>query len=673
MRKYVFQAPSRCCPDTQVTVERTIAVERSNLSGLYASRSSLTPALTEFKALVYYFGKQDIYSVKRVGLLGSSSTIGQIAQSVGSYALPGNLSPYRSPIRSAAYGALIPGGAGVGSVRPGRKKTHRCPEGYQFGGRFTDNRLSTCGQQLFDIPSPLGAAIGAIRRLVREVSQAGSIPVVGKPVGAGEYADPLDSRRPQIPRVAEKNQKLMDETVARMISEMGQRNVSAMRMVRRDGFILEPVVTPRVLRSIPDNRDMEGATFLLTANKLPDLGQDELGLLSNTGVERLVYVLPGGSTLSLRKARQLEIGERRKLGRTVNAASAMDNTSNPTARLQEVANQTGDGIEYTENFVGIKNPHEVVKLKNGKTMERWAYELLGKRQAKLKPEVRSSSSTESANKKITSLTEAIEHIANGGALTDVAPDVLGRALAQANIFKKERLSAGIERIIAPDNRDYFLYQPKADFEHINAVFASDMQQHLGIESPDVAILGTGNRRPYVIQSIATTYPGVTASDDKTISDADPASIARLLVSDFITAVENRSPSTIDLLEIGDSVIAAPMLNDTNLTPLADIKIRKRTESLIEEFRSLQESGIYGKYYRELKEQQRRKVISEIKKLIERARLFNYVHFLQRLTADGKLSDAEKGHIKIVQRIAEQRVDVLENVLSVIGEILKAAK
>ena len=673
MRKYSFQAPSKCCPDSSVTVERTVLVERNGSRGVYGLRVPLSPSLAEFKALVYYFGKQDIYSVKRVGLLGSSSTIGQIAQSVGSYALPGNLSPYRSPVRSAAYGALIPGGAGVGSLRPGRKKTHRCPEGYQFGGRFTDNRLSTCGQQLFDIPNPLGAAIGAVRRLVREVSSAGSLPVVGKPVGAGEYADPLDSRRPQIPRVAEKNEKLMDETVARMISEMGQQNISAMRMVRRDGFVLEPVVSPRVLRSIPDNRDMEGATFILTANQLPDLGQDELGLLSNTGVERLVYVLPGGSTLSLRKARKLEVGERRKLGRTVNAASAIDNSSNPTARLQEVANQTGDGIEYTENFVGVKNPHEVVKLKNGRTMERWAYELLGKRQPKLKPEARSSSSTESARKKITSLTEAIEHVANGGALSDIAPDILGRALARANVFKRKRLSPGIDQIIAPDNRDYTLYQPKVDFEHINAVFASDMQQHLGIESPDVSIIGSGNRRPYIIQSIATTYPGIKPSEDKTMADADPSSIAKLVISDFITGVENRSPSTIDILQIGDTTIAAPIVNETTLTALAEIKVRKRTEMLIEEFRSLQESGIYGKYYRELKEQQRRKVLNEIKKLIERARLFNYVHFLQRLSVDGQLSDSEKNHIKIVQRIAEQRVDVLENVLEVIGDILKAAK
>lgn len=673
MHQYRFEAPSRCCPDQRVLVERTVVGKSSRTSGLYKQYLNLGPALAEFKALVYYFGKQDVYSVKRVGLIGSSGTIGQVAQSVGSYVLPGDLSPLRSPVRSATYAALIPGGVGIGSVRPNRRKTHRCPEGYQFGGRFTDNRLSTCGQQLFDIPSPLGAVIGAVRRIVREAGKIGTTPVVGRTLGGGEYADPLDSRRPQIPRVADRNEKLMEETIARMIAEMGKPKISATRMVRRDGYVLEPVVSTRVLRSIPDNRDMEGATYILTANKLPDLGQDELGLLSNTGIEQLVYVLPGGSTLSLRKTRALTVGERRKLGRTVNSAASIDNTSNPTARLQEVANQTGDGIEYSESFINLKNPHEVIKLKNGRTMERWAYELFGKRQAKLKSEARASSSTEAASRKITSLTEAIEHIANGGALTDISPMILGQALAKANVFKRKRLSASVDRVIAPDSRDYYMYQPKVDFEHLNAVFASDMQQHLGIESPDVSIIGTGDRRPYLIQSVATTYPGLQSSEEKVLSDVDPSSVARLLVADFLSGVENRSPSTIDILEIGDSVIGAPSWNDSNLTALAQIKVRKRTEQLIEEFRALQENGVYGKYLRELKKEQHRKIIDEIRKLIDRARLFNYVHFIQRLSIDGDLSNAEKRHVKIVQTIAEQRVDVLENVLEIIGNTLKAAQ
>ena len=60
---------------------------------------------------------------------------------------------------------------------------------------------------------------------------------------------------------------------------MNQPNLDAKRMVRRDGFILEPVVSPKVLITIPDNRDMEGAAYILNANDVSTLGGEELGLL----------------------------------------------------------------------------------------------------------------------------------------------------------------------------------------------------------------------------------------------------------------------------------------------------------------------------------------------------------------------------------------------------------
>lgn len=678
MHKYRFIAEESCCGDEPLIIERTIVSTKAYHSGTYNKAIPLSPAIVTYKALIYYFDKQSNYSVKRVGLVGSSSTIGQVAQSVGSYVLPGNISPLRSPIRSGVFGALTPGTVnipnipGLSRVKPSRRRVYRCPEGYQYGGRFTDNRLSTCGQKLFDIPSALGLAIGALKKLAREIMRVQGSPISGTPLTGGEYSDPLDSRRPQIPRVAEKNQRLMDENIAKLLRDMGKPGINATRMVRRDGFVLEPVVSARVLRSVPDNRDMEEATYIITANKLASLGQDELGLLSNTGINQLIYVLPDGSTLSLRKTRPLSIGERRKLGRTVNTAASIDNSTNPTARLQEVAKQTGEGIEYSERFETIKNPHQIVKLKNGRTVERWVYELLGNGRKKETPQQgRQSSSVEAIQRKITTLDAAAEHLAAGGSMSDVSPMVLAEALTKANLMKREKLAAGIERVIAPDKREYTLYQPKVAYEHINASFSSDLQQHLGIESPDVSIVGVGDRRQYLIEAIGTTYPGITPSEDKTLADVSTASVAKLLVSDFLSGVENRSPSSIDILEIGDETIAAPIFNDSNLTALADIKIRQQTKQLIEQFKSLQETGIYGRYYRELQERQRREILQELRKLIDRARLFNYVHFLQRLSIDGQLTDAEKRHIKIVQRISEQRVGALEGVLEVISKILKA--
>ena len=87
---------------------------------------------------------------------------------------------------------------------------------------------------------------------------------------------------------------------------------------------------------------MEGAAYILNANNVSTLGGEELGLLSNTGVTKIMYVLPGGSTLSLEKVRPLTVGERRKLGRTVNAASRIDNSQIAAARLMSVAEETGD-------------------------------------------------------------------------------------------------------------------------------------------------------------------------------------------------------------------------------------------------------------------------------------------------------------------------------------------
>ena len=157
-----------------------------------------------------------------------------------------------------------------------------------------------CSSDL-DIPSPLGLAISALRTISRAAKLSMS-PIEGTPLTPGEYGDSvIDSRRPQIPRVGNSDAKKQIENVLQTVRDMSQPNLEARRMVRRDGFVLEPVVSNKVLRTIPDNRDMEGAAFILNSNDVQSLGGEELGLLSNTGITKLVYVLPGGSTLSLEK------------------------------------------------------------------------------------------------------------------------------------------------------------------------------------------------------------------------------------------------------------------------------------------------------------------------------------------------------------------------------------
>jgi hypothetical protein len=669
---------SKCCPNTEVVVRRFILDHQSksfSAGSIFYMNSVLTPNIVSFKALSHANGVRNSYNVKRVGLIGSSGRIGQTVQAAGSYALPGDISPLRSPIRSGLFTAITPGLPGGGRPRMStRDRTARCPEGYQYGGRFTDNEMSTCGAQLFDIPGPLGLAISAIRRVLRVGARALENSLEGNPLGAGDYGDSgIDARRPQIPRVAESNTAARLAEVARLAKEMGAPNINASRLVRRDGYVLEPVVSPKVLRAIPDNRDMEGATYLLRINDVPSIGQEELGLLSNTGVTNVSWVLPGGSLLSLEKVRPLTVGERRKLGRTVNAAMSMDNSTNPSARLQEVVEQTGDGIKYSEKFNGIARPHELVKDKNGRRTEKWVRELFSKKPNAELGEARETSSTAEVSDRIDSLSEALQHIADGGSLAKISPKILQQVLTENNMFKRQSMGNGLEKYYGPNGRSYLLRQARSDFSHLDDSFASDFQQHLGIESPDVYLIGNGKRSSYLMDSVQNVFQGRDIDKDVSLQDVSPKKMAALLVSDFVNGTNNRNPSTLSIIKDGENTTVATSEFKSELTELSKISIVARQKENIGKMDGAGENGVYGLYFKELQTLQKGLFLKEIKQLLVHARAFNFVNYKQRLSRNGVLSDSELTHLEVVGTIVKQRLDMLQNQEDVLIAMLGGKK
>ena len=159
-----------CCPesgvDSKISVTRFILTDLSSLEklNLFKLKRKLNSQLIEYKSLAQRNGSQRSKKNKKSDFqLLETKKLGRAALSL---AIPGDSDPIRSPIRSAIYRTLTPGKPSFsGSIPTKPSRGYRCPEGYQYGGRFTDSRLSTCGAKLFDIPSPLGLALMALRRL----------------------------------------------------------------------------------------------------------------------------------------------------------------------------------------------------------------------------------------------------------------------------------------------------------------------------------------------------------------------------------------------------------------------------------------------------------------------------------------------------------------------------
>jgi hypothetical protein len=441
-------------------------------------------------------------------------------------------------------------------------------------------------------------------------------------------------------------------------------------MVRRDGFTLEPVVPAKVLRAIPDNRDMEGATYILSALSPSDIGNDELGLLSNTGITSLIYVMPGGSTLTLGKRRKLSIGERRKLGRTVNSSMTINNSRDPGARLKAVARETGDGMSYSENFVGIKNPNQII---NGKP--KWSIDAFKAQNRKTKiPNSqnisRESASNEAIAGKINSIEKAIDHLSSGGSLSKISPAILSQVLSSSSDIQIQRLENN-QSLVTYGNKKYFLHTAPRQYQHIEELFAADIQQYMGLESPDIILAsGEGPERPYLREDVETAFSGAKFNPQIKFDDLDPKDVAVIMLSDFLTDQESRPLSSIYPMESASGTV--PMLAQNNLSKLVDldkISIVKRNKMNIKEFYNNFTGNYYSKYYLALKAEQKVVFRKTLDKLISRAKAASLAVMRERFNKNG-LSAGEKQHLNILEKLFDVRLESLVNSKRSIIEMLE---
>lgn len=620
--------------------------------------------IIDFKARAYRQGGRNRLEYK-AGLTGSSSRYLQGVQGLISSLIPGDTSKYRSPVRSRLYSAAtpsIPGVGGRGGSKPGENRGYRCPEGYQYGGRFTDSRFSTCGKQLFDIPRIIGQSIAQSLRAVSRAVDGREIG--GRVVSFGQpSSNIIESRAPQIPKVSKLDNNSLSSSVDSVMSEMFGYEESFVRMVRRDGFVLEPVVSAAVLRTVPDNRDMEGATYISSINKPSSIGtDDDIGLLSNTGIQKLIYVLPDGSSVSLEKSRILTVGERRKLGRSIRSISDIDTSSDPTAKLKAIAAEMGSGIAYKESFKS-KNPNDIIDAEipgtnRTKQMRRWYYEAFVKNNSKRKQTVRTASVSDAqeVQEKISQLDEAVKHLNKNGKINEIKPEIRIDALKKSSMFKESILKSGKTRFDKADGQTVIKIDSKYNYEHIGESISSDIQRLLGLPSPQIIAAGSGPKRPYLIQETNDILPKSSFDRKIQIENANAEDMMRIMVSDYVTDVRSRDISTISSISTPDgNRVLASINRPAGLAGLSPKQASIRNEIEIQNFYSAEYLAMIKSNFEKRARSQREAAIRLLDAMISRLREYDLQEVAQRLALDGEYSQAEIAHIKTVQSLYDIRL------------------
>ena len=343
---------------------------------------------------------EDLMDAK-VGLISTHGRMGRSLQGLASFFIPGDMGKYRSPVRSAIYGSLTPGGGGlgpgIGGGGAGRPsiggRALRCPQGYLNGGRFTDPQLTNCGGVIYDTPAKGPGAVTAADRGKITRRFEGSQPedledvardvIVKKPKG-----DPFAVVREAAMKPKSRPNTKRRESSVKDVTSYASENRNTTRIVRRDGVVYEPRVSAEELVKMKDHDNLKDAVFVTSKIGKKGIAGDEMRLLTK-GAKAVQYVFPEGS---VRVSRKGNIGSNTSAKiRTRWAALSRDPDVkiNPFVSIEKLAREFPTNIKVETDFNKIKNANERVVIFSAagerRVVPRWVFVLYLSERAPRRP------------------------------------------------------------------------------------------------------------------------------------------------------------------------------------------------------------------------------------------------------------------------------------------------
>jgi hypothetical protein len=666
--------------------EEELTVVASTDSVLFGAPLQGSRELLNFKGLLIrqMLANED----EKVGLVSSSSRPGRIAQGIGSFAVPGDMSDIRSPIRSTVYETLTPGGGGGGSKRPRRllgraigrgSETLRCPSGFENGGRFATRGFANCGRRLFGVP---GGGNGLIRS---NLNLVGLLRREGELVGEGLYEGRAIQvqRNAQIPRVGAINLEKQNGAVVQAVAALSVNDISGTLMIRRDAQILRPTVTANVLSTIKKNPDMQDAVLVSSVSDPAKIGQAEVSNIWTSGIRSVTFALPGGGSISVDRTRPLTAGDKRRLGRAWSASSnASDGQFDYGIKLRRLAENSNGSLSYNEKFPSIDKPNDLITIseigkdKNTASVQRWVHATYladnapGRGEAKPWKELSTNSETASVDSvAISNVADAVKYLDGNGNPESVPSEYLGSALAKSKSFRATQVKPGLTLLERGDGKRWYRQESSAQYSHLAERISSDVNATLGLESPPVKFIGTGSKRDVLIAHPENLIDAKMSRS--TISDMNNADLLRISISDFLLDHENRDPSSLVSIGRGDKRRVIATSNSLSaLAGLSSDELDARRRMVLDDYFKNSRNTKIAEKFADLSVAQRKVLLGLFEDMLKQANQFNWDDYYTRLGLDGRLSPGEKAHMELVKVLYARRLKQLteqkKRYLSLVG-------
>ena len=648
-------------------------------SDVFARPLNGSQALVNFKCMLMQralFEQQE-----KAGIVRTQSGAGRAAQGLASAVIPGNMSTVRKPIRSQIYSAISPGGNNRGGL-PGSRigggsvsRNLRCPAGFEFGGRFASRGLGNCGRQLFDLPGGGIGGIGSGRNAGGgAVSLVGLLRREGRALGSPNYGGRAVQieRAAQIPRVAAANDTKFAEGIGQAVSALSSPNVNGAVMVRRDGQALRPTVGVATLANITKNPDMQDAALVLSADSPKNLGDQEISTLWRSGIRQVSYAIPGGGSISLRRARNLNTGEKRRLARAwAKSSTSGDEEFDYGARLRAFADNSNGLVTYEEKFPNVDKPNDMVTIAqqgNGKrtaTVRSWVQQSYlaanaPGRDKNQKPWDQIESSTQAEQVKpleIDSAEAASKFLKGNGSPEQVPAEYLDAALRRSKVFRATRVGPNSTLLERGDGKKWYRKTEDGSYTHLAEKISADVNSALGLEAPPVKFIGKGDNRDVLVAHPSNLGSGNAKS--RRMKDVNNEDLLRTIVADWL--VDHRDRNTNSLLSTGSGEKQRLIASGNSTSALAGLSadaLAARRKLVLGDFLQETRNEQAREKYQLVAAQQRKLLIELYDNLLKKAEKFNWDDYVSRLGLDGGLSAGEKAHIRLVRSLFENRLEQL---------------